>query len=184
MSGLVDVLAAWDEDDEYPHRMTFVVLHPDTPLPAEAEVEAFFCPSFWVAPNSTSYSSDYYFNYPSPGDWHYLSLSDCDEDKATVAHSYLRRVRAGDTCMEFGIVGDDVVTPFLEKLQAGLYPAVPGVDAERGWAFTRLALWTKRAADVREFLATVERFLERMGGVVVAPEVLDLAGFRRVYLGE
>lgn len=50
MSGLVDVLAAWDEDDEYPHRMTFVVLHPDTPLPAEAEVEAFFCPSFWVAP--------------------------------------------------------------------------------------------------------------------------------------
>lgn len=166
------------DEKAFPHRLAFVVLHPDTPLPDEHEVDEFFCPGFWTGPDFKSFKSNYYFDWPSPGDWYELDLEKLDAASETVAILRLGRVRAGDAWTEFPLFDDDPVAPFLARLRAGVYPPLPGVDADRGWALSKLAVWAYDPRDVDEFLATVERFLVRMGGLLIDPEVLDVAGFR------
>lgn len=167
----------------YPHHLEFVVLHPDTPLPNEDEVDTFFCPGFWRAPDFKSWKSNYYFDFPSPGDWNELDLQKLDAAHATVAIVRLGRVRAGDAATDFPLFADEPVAPHLERLQAGVYPPLPGLEIH-GWALSRLGLWAIDAVDVHDFLTTVERFLLRMHGVVVDPALLTAAQFHRRYLHE
>ena len=77
---------------------------------------------------------------------------------------------------------DDLVAPHLDRLRAGDYPALPGVDAGRSWAFSKRAVSARDEVDVLDFLTTVERFLVRMHGVIVDPAVLTAEQFRRAYL--
>lgn len=170
-------------EDEFPHRLAFVVLHPDTPLPGEDEVSDFFCPGFWTAPDFRSFKSNYYFNWPSPGDWYELDLEKLNEEHDTTAIVRLGRVRAGDEMTDFPLFDDDPVGPYLAQLRAGEYPVLPGVDGTQGWAFSKLALWAREQVDVLDFLTTVERFLVRMHGVVVDPGLLTAEQLRRAYLG-
>ncbi len=170
--------------EQLPHQLAFVVLHPDTPLPGEHEVDEFFCPGFWRGHNFRSWGSNYYYRWDSPGDWYQLDLEKLDEARATVAWLRLGRVRAGDATTEFPMFEGELVAPYLERLRAGEYPAPPGVDAERGWALSRLGVSARDMTDVRDFLATVERFVIRMRGVIVDPAVMDAGQFRRAYLGE
>lgn len=165
-----------------PRQLAFVVLHPDTPLPSEDEVDAFFCPGFWKGHDFRSWGSNYYFYWNSPGDWYQLDLEKLDETRETTAWLRLGRVRAGDTMTDFPMFEADPVTPYVDRLGAGDYPALPGVDAARGWAFSKLAVSARDEVDVLDFLTTVERFLVRMNGVIVDPAVLTAEQFRRAYL--
>lgn len=61
-----------------PRQLAFVVLHPDTPLPSEDEVDEFFCPGFWKGHDFRSWGSNYYFDWDSPGDWYQLDLEKLD----------------------------------------------------------------------------------------------------------
>ncbi len=170
------------DTEDLPHQLAFVVLHPDTPLPGTNEVDEFFCPGFWKGHDFRNWGSNDYHDWPSPGDWYQLDLEKLDETRETTAWLRLGRVRAGDTMTEFPMFEDDLVAPYLDRLRAGDYPPLPGVDVTGGWAFSKLAVSARDDVDLLDFLTTVERFLLRMNGVIVDPAVLTAEQFRRAFL--
>jgi hypothetical protein len=152
----------------------FIVMHADEPMPDEET----FCPSFWQAEDFDS-DGDFYAD-ALEGRWTELRLTKRrpDDRDSVLRVNTLRQNRP----FEPGILEVADLERYFDYHAAGRYSAIPALAELPSLAVTSLAIETPDAGDYREFLETVEGFLEHSGGVLVSPRELDRAAFRERFL--
>lgn len=152
----------------------FTVLYPDQPMPVEER----FCPSFWEGEDVEA-EGNYYFE-GIDGRWTDLELSNKVDGQllsTLTVHSH-RSEGPFDSSHEKALD----LQRYLDYHTEGRYQNEPPQDW-KNLAVTTLIFETISEADYKEFLGTVQDFLEATGGITVNTNVwMDAEAFRKSFL--